>query len=283
MTLASRPVRLTLCAVAATISTVACISATSPLAAPPPGPHNVLFVGNSLTYTNDLPGTLVAIATMARDTVAVGAYTAAGVALVDHLNGATSAPAAIRAGGWQYVILQQGPTPAGVCRDTLALATRAFDSMITGAGAKTAVLMTWPYQGPLRWFAEVSTSFQTAATAVHGTLLPAGEAWHLALAADSTLSLYGPDGFHPGPLGTFLTALVIYEQVTGRDVRSLPAVALANGRPFTAPAATLRALQRAAHEANATWMASVMTVPPPASGAALMGPARTSAAQGGPC
>ena len=44
-----------------------------------------------------------------------------------------------------------------------------------------------------------------------GLLLPAGDAWRAAWAADARLPLYGPDGFHPSPMGTYLAALVIYE------------------------------------------------------------------------
>jgi hypothetical protein len=48
---------------------------------------------------------------------------------------------------------------------------------------------------------------------VNGLLLPAGDAWHAAWAEDSGLPLYGPDGFHPSSMGTYLAALVIYEQL----------------------------------------------------------------------
>ena len=45
-------------------------------------------------------------------------------------------------------------------------------------------------------------------------------------------SLYGADGFHPSPAGPFLAALVVYERITGRDPRTLPAQAFGlSGEP----------------------------------------------------
>jgi hypothetical protein len=230
----------------------------------PPGPHNVLFVGNSLTYTNDLPATLVALAALSGDTVYAASATAANVALIDHLKGATNAVQQIQLGGWQYVILQQGPTPAGICRDSLVLWTQMFDTLIRRAGARTAVLMVWPYQGPLSWFDEILASFATAASVSHGYLFPAGEAWYLALSADPSLPLYSADGFHPSPMGTYLAALEIYERVTGRDPRLLPPKAVVSGTDLRLSDATIRALQSAAHQAN------VVYPPPDLSGVSAM-------------
>ena len=237
-----------------------CLGGGSATIAPlPPGGHHVLFVGNSLTYVNNLPATVAAIAESVGDTIRVATEAAPNVALIDHLNGATHALDRIAQGGWELVVLQQGPTPPGICRDSLILWTKMFDAPIRAAGAKTAIFMTWPLQGPLAWFDNIGPSFELAAAAVSGTLLPVGEAWRIALTADSTLQLYSPDGLHPSATGTFLAALEIYERVTGRDARTLPPKAFTNGGPFTLPEATIRALQAAAHAANTKYSRSAMT------------------------
>jgi hypothetical protein len=222
----------------------------------PAGGRHLLFVGNSLTYTNDLPATVAAIAASAGDTFRVASATGPNLALIDHLEGATNATAAIRAGGWDYVILQQGPTPAGICRDSLVLWTTMFDAEIRAAHAQPAILMTWPASNQQAGFDDVRVSFQEAASSVHGIFLPAGEAWRAAWEADPTLALYGPDGFHPSPTGTFLTALEIYERLSGRDARELPAQAFASGRTFSLPEPTIHVLHEAAHTANTRFSAS---------------------------
>jgi len=244
---------------------------TSTLAPLPPGGHHVLFVGNSLTYVNDLPATLAAIAASAGDTIRVATEAGPNLALIDHLTGSTAALARISQGGWEYVILQQGPTPAGICRDSLVLWTKMFDPYIKAVGARTAVFMAWPYAGPLEWFDDIRISFQQSAAGVSGVFLPAGEAWRSALRADPTIALYGGDGFHPSPTGTFLAALEIYERITGRDVRTIPPKAFANGQPLALSEATVRMLQAAAHDANARFPATVGQLPTSAVSATAAG------------
>jgi hypothetical protein len=75
-------------------------------------------------------------------------------------------------------------------------------------------------------------------------LLPVGEAWRAAWRRDPEMPLYGPDGFHPTATGTYLAALVIYQQISGRSPVGLPALT-----PM--PTDRVRTLQEAAQEANA--------------------------------
>ena len=215
-----------------------------------PGGKHVLFIGNSLTYVNDLPGTLAQLATSAGDTIRTASVAYANYALIDHWysGGARTAIAADR---WDYVVMQQGPTSTtGVDRDTLVLATKYFDPLIRAAGGTPALYMVWPDYTRLAFFDNCRDSYLLAAQAVHGAFFPAGEAWRNAWAADSTLPLYGGDGFHPSPLGTYLAALVMYERITGHDARALPKHAVVAGADVGASAATITLLQEAAHKAN---------------------------------
>lgn len=89
--------------------------------------------------------------------------------------------------------------------------------------------------------------------------LPAGQAWLNAWRESPALPLYGPDGFHPGPLGTYLAALVVFEGITGVDARRLAPGARVNDGFTVVPEATVRLLQRAAHEALTTSTPGVQT------------------------
>jgi hypothetical protein len=220
-------------------------SGTEPAA---PGVYRVLFIGNSLTYTNDLPGTLAAMALPAGDTIQVQTVAAPNLALIDHVAGQTNAVEVIKLGQWDYVVLQQGPTALPLYRDTLILATKWLQPYIREAGARSAQLMVWPSATRRATFDEVRRSSQLAAQAVGGLFLPAGEAWRAAWTAGARVPLYGPDGFHPSALGTYLTALVVYEGLTGRDVRTLPLTVAVAGKRLQVPTATVRLLQRVAHE-----------------------------------
>ena len=90
----------------------------------------------------------------------------------------------------------------------------------------------------------MSRSYAQAAESVTGMLMPVGEAWRGAWRRDPDVPLYGPDGFHPTPTGSYLAALVIFQQITGRSPVGLPA-----WTKISADRALL--LQEAAQEANA--------------------------------
>jgi hypothetical protein len=212
------------------------------------GSYRVLFIGNSLTYVNDLPGTLSHMAAAVDDIITVQSVARPNFALIDHVNGLSEAVQVIRQGGWNFVVLQEGPSSLPVNRDTLVLATRLLDPEIRAAGARTALYMVWPELERRNVFDAVRDAYQLAAKEVGGIFLPAGEAWRTAWAADPGLRLYGPDNFHPSELGTYLAALVIYEGLTGHDARALPATATVAGHQLSIPASTVRLLQRAAHE-----------------------------------
>jgi hypothetical protein len=100
--------------------------------------------------------------------------------------------------------------------------------------------MVWPESNRLDAFDAVSRSYTRAAEDINGMLFTVGEAWR----RDSGVPLYGPDGFHPTPMATYLAALVIYQQISGRAPVGLPA-----GTQMPADRAVL--LQEAAQEANA--------------------------------
>ncbi|HTE47920.1 MAG TPA: hypothetical protein VK636_21945 [Gemmatimonadaceae bacterium] len=227
----------------------ACPSTTS-LSPLPAGGIHVLFVGNSLTYANDLPATVANLGAWSADTIRVATSAAPDLALIDHLNGGSNALQELQLGGWQYVVLQQGPSTLPINRDSLILWTKLFDPYIHAAGARAALLMVWPSSDRIAFFEDVRLSYQSAAQSVNGMFLPAGVAWQKAWAIDGALPFYSSDGYHPTPLGTYAAALVIYERLTGHDARSLPARAIAGNFVLSVPETTIRLLQSAAHEAN---------------------------------
>ena len=253
-------------ALAVALAGSSCGGASSGVDPFPPGGTRVLFVGNSLTYVNDLPETLAGLAAGVGDTIRVASVALPNFALIDHVNGGSGALAEIGRRDWDYVVLQQGPTRLGICADTLVLAAQRFDAPIRAAGAVPTLLMTWPTISDFADMDLVRQSYQRAAAAVGGLFAPAGEAWRLALAADPGVALYGGDGFHPAPLGTYLTALVLYERITGRDARDQPPTAIVNGQPVAVSEATVRLLQGAAHEANVALPAYPAAQPAPGSG-----------------
>jgi hypothetical protein len=223
---------------------------SSGTAAEPESGTSILFVGNSLTYVNDLPAMVRDVAVAAGGSMRVGMAAGPNLAVVDHTNGATDAMDQIARGRWDVVLLQQGPTPAGICRDTLIIAAMRLAPLIRSAGGRPALFLPWARQAFPQSLDWAGASATAAARAVGGIVVPIGVAWRDALAADPTLPLYGGDGYHPAPAGTLLAALTTYDRVAGRDVRDIDPAAL---RPIGNTGLTpvqLRALTAAAQAAS---------------------------------
>jgi hypothetical protein len=229
------------------LALASCSGSNASVEPPPTTLYRILFIGNSLTYFNDLPLTVAQLGASRNVTVEVASVTRPNFALIDHVDGKSNALEMIGGSNWNYVVLQQGPSSLPPSRDTLIIATRLLDRHIKAVGGRSALLMVWPESSRFGFFDDVRDSYRTAAEDVDGLFLPAGEAWRSAWAADPELLLYGPDGYHPSELGTYLAALVIYESVTGEDARSLPDEARVAGRKLSVAASRVQLLQRAAH------------------------------------
>ena len=210
----------------------------------------ILFIGNSLTYWNDMPDILERLLEDADiGPVYVDMQAFANWGLTDHWEDIRTRNL-IESGGWDVVALQQGPS-ATEGRPSLLQYSALFAAEIEAAGARTALYMVWPAEDRSFDFDGVSDSYRTAAEQVDGLLYPAGEAWRAAWVRDPTLELYGPDRFHPSLLGSYLVALVIYEQLSGKDPRELPPEIPIPGGKVVLSQSVADAVQSAAVEANA--------------------------------
>ncbi len=216
---------------------------------PPPDPIRVLFIGNSLTYTNDLPGMVDSIARRAAGEFEVESITYPNFSLTEHrLRG--EAEAAIRRGGWTLVILQQGPSSLPESRVHIVAEGRWFAALAAEVGVPLAFLMVWPDRSRLAFFDDVALSYRLAADSTGSLLLPAGDAWRAAWRRDSTLQFFGKDGFHPEPLGTYLAALVIVDRLRPAALSRLQATLVNDEATLTTTSRERRILVRAAREAN---------------------------------
>ena len=206
----------------------------------------ILFVGNSLTYVNDVPGILQALADSAGgERLAVASHTLPNYALIDHWTDGI-VQREIAKGGWAWVVMQQGWTPAGVYRDTLRLAARNFGAEIAKIGAKPAMYQTWPPSNRQGDFPGSIESYELAAADANGVLFPVARAWLAVWERDASIQLYS-DGIHASPAGSYLAALVMYARIFQRSPVGLPArVRTRGGQTITIDPSVARTLQEAA-------------------------------------
>lgn len=210
-------------------------SPSEPPPSPPPGPPipnppglgagaRVLFIGNSLTEGNDLPGMVRAMAAAGGLGWDVQAQLLSGAGLEDHWQRGL-AQARIQSGHWDAVVLQQGPSSLADSRANLRQWVGEFDPLIRAAGGRSALYMVWPDLSRFAWFDRVRDSYALAARDVEGWFLPAGETWRAAWRAEPSIALYGGDGFHPTVAGTYAAALTIYAGLSGRSPEDVSALA----------------------------------------------------------
>jgi hypothetical protein len=220
------------------------IAACNTTSAPEVSPNaiRVLFIGNSYLSAHDIPGLVAALGAADSTPIAVSSVNAPNYALIDHWNDG-EAGRRLRADAWRYVVLQQGWTPAGVCRDTLRLATTLFAGLAKPIGVQVALFEAWAPATRPDQFPGTIGSYRQAAKDVDGVLLPIAEAWELAMGQHTPVVLYD-DSIHPSASGSYYAALVIYARLTQRSPIGLPSsLATASGERVTIPAEVAQELQ----------------------------------------
>ena len=202
------------------MAAIVLLAAALAFSQPAAGTTRILFIGNSLTYANDLPRQVCALAEAAGQRAICASVARPDFSLEDHWNLKQAQQEIAR--GWDIVVLQQGPSAMPESRVLLIDYVKRFDAEIRKAGGRTALYMVWPSRSRAGDFNGVVQSYSAAAKTVGGLLLPAGDAWRAAWRLDASLPLYGPDGFHPSPMGTYLAALVAYRQIFGAPATARP-------------------------------------------------------------
>ena len=182
----------------------------------------ILFVGNSHTYTNDLPGMFFEMAQAGGHGVDVydlteGSYTLQRISDPEDELGEILTDA-LQSEPWDFVVLQENTNAAvafNAKKDMYPYA-RKLDEMIKAAGGQTAFLMTWaPEEGAGAFSREMvqgqlAAGYRTIAEELDALLIPGGEVFAKALEQDEELQLWGEDGQHPSVEGTYLAACTAY-------------------------------------------------------------------------
>ena len=191
---------------------------------------NVLFVGNSLTYQNNLPELVKKIAASDNVRLSYKMIALPNYALEDHWNDGI-VNTEIKSEKYNYVIVQQGPSSQPEGYKLLEEYGIKFSQLSNEHHAHLVFYMVWPAKTRLFDFPGVYKSYKNAAEQTQSIFSPAGQAWLTVWKTDPDFSLYDPDNFHPNDRGTLLAALVIYGSISGKsDLRfiDLNSIKLAN-------------------------------------------------------
>lgn len=238
----------------------------------------VLYLGNSLTDGNDVPGLVQAMAELQgvrleSVTVAPGGY-----ALEDHWR--DNHQTLLWDRHFDVLVLQQGPSTLPESQLNLRVWATRWANEARRFGTEPALYMVWPVRTQANGFDLVAESYRNAAIAAEAALFPAGEAWEHVLQADSSIGLYSSDDLHATPAGSFLAAMVIARGLVALDPTKVPAQVAG----ITVPAATLARFRTAvvAIEARSWAGPGVPSGPtPPAPSAVNPAPPATAGGSGG--
>lgn len=187
-------------------------------------PVSVLFVGNSYTTTNDLPGVFADLASAGGYDAEVDVVAWGGAWLRDHVDKG-SARVALTGGNWDYVVLQeQSIVPASPTERVNAMfpAIRQLGGVADDWGTEPVLFLTWArrdgfpdvgYNSYEPMQQAITQAYEQIADEVGARVAPVGEAW----AISQSFGLYQTDGSHPSPTGTYLAASVLYATIFGEN------------------------------------------------------------------
>ena len=175
-------------------------------------PRTILFVGNSFTARNDLPGLIAQLAAARGLSVEHCLISAGGASLRRHWN-AGAARTAIREGGYDHVVLQEQSTlpikNAARMHESVCL----FDEAIKAAGARTVLYMTWARQHAPESQQALTDAYNTIGRELGATVVPVGAVWERFLGKHDEPLLHDKDRSHPTMAGSYLAACVFLATV----------------------------------------------------------------------
>ncbi len=170
----------------------------------------ILFVGNSLTYTNDLPNLVVQLASQEGIKITTKTLAYPNYALEDHWNDG-ELQQLITKGSFDFVVVQQGPSSQADGREMLFDYGERISALCEVRGAKLVFFMVWPAKVNYHTFDGVIKNYTDAAERSGSLLCPVGSVWKGHFDSTNDFSYYGPDQFHPSLEGSKVAAQVIYE------------------------------------------------------------------------
>jgi hypothetical protein len=173
---------------------------------------NILFVGNSLTYTNNLPQLVEQVGgthgvKIKTETIAYPNY-----ALEDHWNdGVIQKRAASKK--IDYIVVQQGPSSQADGKAMLLDYGQRIKTLCDEHDTQLVFFMVWPARANAHTFDGVINNYTEAAKKTGSLLCPVGKIWKEHFEKTNDYSYYGLDNFHPSVAGSRVAAVAIFESL----------------------------------------------------------------------
>ncbi len=191
---------------------------------------NVLFVGNSYTYTNDLPGMVSSMANSTGKHITTTMIAPGGQSFSGHYWSEGNGLSYIMQGGWDVVILQeQSGTPA-MPDYNMELYCYMYARYLVDTAydfnpcVEPMFFMTWGYRdgdgflaldNPAAGTYEgmdsiIAARYMIMKEMCDASVSPVGRVWRYLHDTQPGLALHGSDGSHPSVAGTYAAACSFY-------------------------------------------------------------------------
>lgn len=179
-------------------------------------PIRVLFIGNSLTYWNEMPWLTERVAESLDAKTPLDAE-------FNGLSGATlrrqwergRALNAIREQRWDFVVLQAQSTEILANPEETTKYARLFSDEIKKARAKTVIFLTWIPLDAKGTQKEMTARYLKLARELGASVAPVGIAWERLLKRG--IALFDGSRLHPNLNGSYLTACVFFATIYRRS------------------------------------------------------------------
>ncbi len=185
---------------------------------------NILFIGNSYTYANDLPEIFSKLVRAQGGRVKVSTAANPGWKLAQHLKSKYTL-AKINKHNWDYVILQEQSVVPAFSKARFQIfypAVKKLDKKIKSVGGKTILMMTWGRRDGLKSsgfknYSEMQSAlyqgYMGIANTINAIVAPVGMAWKSVVKSGAVINLWQGDGSHPSLSGSYLAACVLYSVI----------------------------------------------------------------------
>ncbi|WP_232457103.1 SGNH/GDSL hydrolase family protein [Polaribacter sp. SA4-12] len=178
--------------------------------------QKILFVGNSLTYSNNLPDILEDIANKSGIEIKTKSLCFANYAIADHLNEG-KLHKTLSKKKYDYVVVQQGPSSQLEGKKMLIDDGRILKKVCDKYNTKLVYFMVWTSKKWYHTLDLVIENHKIAAKQNNALLFPVGKVWKEYNKHKNVEYLYSLDGFHPSKAGSFLAALTMFHRLYPKE------------------------------------------------------------------
>lgn len=171
----------------------------------------VLFIGNSLTYYNDMPMLVKRRLDEEGYNCQVTMLAHPGWFLSQHVED-PEAKFNILFGGYDYVVLQDHAHPFDP-ENKFFEAIRALTGWIKEVGATPVIYLTWAQKNKPEAQQRMTDAHKLIAEETGSLLAHVGDDWWSYMSSWPDLEMYAEDGAHPSPAGSDFAAKMIESEI----------------------------------------------------------------------